>query len=217
MPALLLFPAAVYAMLIIIYTKAFIRTTGLSIRIIGITAYSLFGAGATMITYIILLTAKDMVPGYEGGLGMLISPFSEELVKYLLLAAAVGRLLLAQEPLQRFRQRVLAGIILGLSFGLVETYLYFFSNITLFTTSMLLGSIPLHMVSGGLLGYISAIQRSGVRKFILVLAVIALHLGYNQIVQLPIPLSYISFLLLLAGAIFLLNSITSPRDYSPGG
>jgi RsiW-degrading membrane proteinase PrsW (M82 family) len=213
MPAILVFPAATYALLLIVYVRAFIRSTGLTVKIFPVALFSLLGAAATLAAYVVLSTLRELLPANIIDYAAFISPFTEELIKYAFLSFAVRRVLITSEPLQRFRQRILSALIVGLSFGLVETYLYLFTNLTLLTGSMLLGSIPLHLGTGGFLGYVSAMRRPAAAKAVLIALIIAFHLGYNQIVMLPPPLSYLSFIMLLAAAIFLLNLITSPRDY----
>jgi RsiW-degrading membrane proteinase PrsW (M82 family) len=214
MPAILIFPAATYALLLVVYIRAFSRATGLRVRIISAGLYSVAGASATLLAYILLSALRELTKDIAFDSGLIVSPLIEELIKLAVLHIMAGRMLLASEPLQRFRQRILSGLIIGMAFGLVETYLYLFTNIQLLTGSMILGSIPLHMVTGGYLGYLSAIRRPKITKSVLLLVIIGFHQGYNQIVQLPPPLSYLSFLLLLAGAIALLNLLTNPRDYT---
>jgi RsiW-degrading membrane proteinase PrsW (M82 family) len=152
MPAILIFPAATYALLLVVYIRAFSRATGLRVRIISAGLYSVAGASATLLAYILLSALRELTKDIAFDSGLIVSPLIEELIKLAVLHIMAGRMLLASEPLQRFRQRILSGLIIGMAFGLVETYLYLFTNIQLLTGSMILGSIPLHMVTGGYLG-----------------------------------------------------------------
>lgn len=212
MPAFMIFPALTYSLLLIVFVRAFSRSTGLSARFGSTAFYTLLGGTATLLTFFLLVLIDNQFKSEQGHPGFFLSPFLEELVKFAVLYLLVNRILIAGEPLQKFRQTVLAATITGLAFGLVETYLYLFTNITLLTSSMLMGSIPLHMATGGFLGYtLTKTSRPGLSALLLSL-IILFHLGYNQIVQLPPPMSYLSFLMLLIAAIILLNLLTAPRD-----
>ncbi|AHC15088.1 PrsW family glutamic-type intramembrane protease [Salinispira pacifica] len=215
MAGIILFPAAAFVLFSLVYFRGFTRTTGMQLRLTNILLYFFASVAITILAYFILSGIKDLAwENLHHIIRTFISPLIEESLKYFTLILLLKLAYPAGEKLQLFRQTVLAGIIVGMGFGLMETYLYIIRQMELLSSIILLGSLPLHMVSAGFLGFAAAVNASRNKRIFYVLIVVTGHIIYNQLLVLPVPLSYISLLILLLGSIALLNLLTAPRDPS---
>lgn len=215
MAGIILFPAAALILFSLVYFRGFTRTTGMQLRLTNILLYFFASVAITILAYFILSGIKDLAgENLHHIIRTFISPLVEESLKYLTIVLLLKLAYPAGEKLQLFRQTVLAGIIVGMGFGLMETYLYIIRQMELLSSIILLGSLPLHMVSAGFLGFAAAVNASRNKRIFYVFIIVTGHIIYNQLLVLPVPLSYISLLILLLGSIALLNLITAPRDPS---
>lgn len=217
MSAILVFPAGTFALLMLVFLRAFTRNTGMRARPLSLLIAMLSGALGTLITGLLIVWLKQLLPEHPFMSSGTLSPFLEELVKYLSLLFLVDRLLIGDDSLSMRRQGLLTGVILGLAYGLVETYLFLLTNIQQLTNTGLMGSIPLHMATSGFMAYILFQKKPHMHRVYALLTVIVFHLGYNQIVSLPAPISYLSFALLLASLTLLLNLMNAPWDEAVDG
>ena len=215
MLSLLLFPLFIFFILNLIFIRSFSRSTGLKVIPLKVTVYFFAGAGLTLLVYVILLALEGILGGwYDVGKNVL-SPIVEDSLKILLLSVLTSRVFVASEQLQLYRQRLLAGILLGLAFGLVETYLYSLVRIEiLLNDNLLLGSIPFQMVIGGGIGIILSSKKAFLPTKVSFALIMLGHIFYNQSLNLPRPLPHISLLLLFLASLMLLKQLNSPRDPS---
>lgn len=215
MTGIILFPAAACILFAMVYFRGFSRTTGMQLRVMNIILYFFAAVAITILAYFILSGIKEITSSrFHPLIRTFLSPMLEEFLKFSTLVLLLKLAYPAGEKLQIFRQTILAGIILGMGFGLMETYLYIIRQMEQLSSIILLGSLPLHMVSAGFLGLAAAVPASRIRRLLYILMITTGHILYNQLLLLPAPLSYISLVILLLGSIVLLNLITSPRDPS---
>ncbi len=210
-PALLL-PLFTAILLTVIYTRSFIRITGLSLCVGGIFKFAIGGVGLTLLLTLVFGWVDGIAPNPL--IGVYAAPLLEELLKLFLLIVLFRHRLVASENLQLYRQKLLAGIILGISFGTLETYLMLITRLSSMDNAAIFGSIPLHLVTTGFLASILARWKPTRTRLLLCGLVIIFHLAYNQLLLLPLPLSYLSFILLLTGCALLLTSLQRPRDFT---
>ena len=212
MLSLILFPIMIFFMFNLLFIRGFIRSTGLRILPTRVCMYFFAGGVLTLVTYLILILFERIFGGWYDAVKGLTSPIIEDILKTLLLSFMTSKVYVAGEYLQMYRQRLVSGVFLGLTFGLVETYLYSFVQTE--SVSALLGSIPLQMVIGGSIGIVLSRKTSPhSRNFSLFLIMLG-HLLYNQGLRLPQPLNILPLLILLVSSIVLINLLNAPRDPS---
>ncbi len=201
MLSLIFFPLIIFCVFNLIFIQRFTRSTGLSIVPTQLILYVLAGAVLTLAVYLLLLLLDTILGSWYESFKVFSSPVLEDLLKISLLSFLCSKVHVSPEQRYMHRQRILAGILLGLSFGLFETYLQSF--VLSEFGSALLGSIPLQMVIGGAFGAILSrpLPSRRILRFLIILG----HLIYNQMLQLPGPLAVISLIVLTLASFILIH------------
>ncbi|MGI9257159.1 MAG: hypothetical protein ACR2PY_09535 [Salinispira sp.] len=206
MLSLIFFPLIIFCVFNLIFIQRFTRATGLSIVPTQLILYVLAGAVLTLAVYLLLLLldtilGNTMLGSWYESFKVFSSPILEDLLKISLLSFLCSKVHVSPEQRYMHRQQILAGILLGLSFGLFETYLQSF--VLSEFGSALLGSIPLQMVIGGAFGAILSrpLPSRRILRFLIILG----HLIYNQMLQLPGPLAVISLIVLTLASFILIH------------
>ena len=212
MLSLILFPLIVFLIFNLVFIRGFSRSTGLRVLPTRIFIYFFAGAALTLITYLILLFFEQIFGTWYDAIRVFTTPILEDLLKILLLSLLTSRIYIVGEELQLYRQRLLSGILLGLIFGLVETYLYSFVQTE--SRSFLLGSIPLQMVIGGSIGIALSGKNKPFPQKVSFLLIITGHLLYNQSLTLPGPIANVALFILLLASFILINLLYKPRNPS---
>lgn len=210
MLSFILFPLMIFCIFNLVFIRGFSRSTGLPVLPGRVFAYFLAGVILTLTVYLLLLLFDGLFGDWYDVIRPISSPVLEDLLKILLLSLLSSRVYISGEALQIYRQRLLAGIFLGLSFGLVETYLQ--SLVQSDFGPLLLGSIPLQMVVGGSIGIALSSKGDFLPRKVLFLLIILGHLLYNQGLRIPGPITWVSLIALLIASLLLVNALNSPRD-----